>query len=40
MLLFVIFENEERNEIKEDDSYLKELYSYVIGCEENFVKYK
>ena len=40
MSLPVTPENEERNEIKEDDSHLKELHSYVTGCEENLAKHK
>lgn len=40
MSLPVTPENEERNEIKEDDSHLKELHSYVTGCEENLTKHK
>ena len=40
MSLPVTPENEERNEIKEDDSHLKELHCYVTGCEENLAKHK
>ena len=38
--MLVTPENEAEHVIKEDNSHLKELHSYVTGCEENLTKHK
>ena len=36
----VITEDQAENVVKEDNSHLKDLHSYVTDCEENLSKHK